>query len=110
MSTGLGTKSLQPAMLLGRIQKLLELEWIYEKEIATSETTVSELMYPPGEELTALKEFAKVGDIGGVEEEVERLRDLDKKYGVFCDRILAFTYEFDDTGILEFISTVVHNS
>ncbi|MBP0009155.1 ATP-binding protein [Roseofilum sp. Belize Diploria] len=103
-------KPLQIEQLLSRIQKLLELDWICEKAIATSETTVSELMYPPREELTALKEFAQVGDISGVEEEVERLRGLDEKYGVFCDRILAFTYEFDDTGILEFISTVVHNS
>ncbi|MBP0027524.1 ATP-binding protein [Roseofilum sp. Guam] len=102
-------KPVQIEQFLSRIQKLLELDWIYERAIATSETTVSELIYPPGEELTALKEFAKVGDIGGVEEEVERLHGLDEKYEVFCDRILAFTNEFDDTGILEFLSSAQIN-
>ncbi|MBP0027525.1 hybrid sensor histidine kinase/response regulator [Roseofilum sp. Guam] len=103
-------KPVDMEQLLGRIQQLLALEWIYEIPTDTSEAKSSELIYPPREELTLLKELAKVGDIGGVEEEVERLGNLDEKYGVFCDRILAFTHEFDDTGILEFISTVVHHS
>ena len=103
-------KPVDMEQLLGRIQQLLALEWIYEIPTDTSEAKSSELICPPQEELTLLKKLAKVGDIGGVEEEVERLGNLDEKYGVFCDHILAFTHEFDDTGILEFISTVVHHS
>jgi len=99
-------KPVDMEQLLGRMQKTLELEWIYETHTEPSKATPSELVYPPGEELTTLKELAKVGDIEGVEDEVERLRNLDEKYGVFCDRILALAEEFDDMGIIDFLTHV----
>ncbi|MBP0009157.1 MULTISPECIES: ATP-binding protein [unclassified Roseofilum] len=100
-------KPVDMKQLLGRIQKLLELEWIYETSMTPSEAATSELIYPPREQLTDLKELAQESDITGVEEEVERLRGKDSKYGVFCDRILALANEFDDRGIVEFLAHVI---
>jgi len=98
-------KPVEMEQLLGRIQKLLDLEWIYETQPETSKANLSELIYPPTEELTDLRQSAKLGDIGGVEDEAERLRNLDEKYGVFCDRVLALAHEFDDTGILHLLDS-----
>ncbi|MDJ1183844.1 ATP-binding protein [Roseofilum casamattae] len=89
-------------ILLERIQIWLNLDWIYEEPVAPEEPV--EYLYPPLEELKQLKYLARIGDFGGVDEEIERLRCLDATYNGFCDRLLSLADEFDESGILELLT------
>jgi response regulator RpfG family c-di-GMP phosphodiesterase len=94
--------------LLHKLQKYLHLTWIYE-EVATDLSTASsensgQVIYPPQDQLQELFKAASVGYIDGIEAEATRLRALDPAYHPFCDRIMGLSSEFDDQGILHFIS------
>ncbi|MBP0013839.1 MAG: response regulator [Roseofilum sp. SBFL] len=95
-------------LLLRKLKKYLNLTWIYE-EVPEANSPPSlgssvELVYPPQEELQGLVKTAAVGYIDGIEAEVARLRALDTIYYPFCDRIMEFISEFDDQGIIAFIT------
>ena len=89
-------------ILLERIQIWLHLDWIYEESAAPQAPV--EYLYPPMEELKQLKYLARIGDFGGVDEEIQRLRGLDATYDGFCDRLLSLADEFDESGILELLT------
>jgi CheY-like chemotaxis protein len=98
-------KPVEMELLLARIQKYLNLEWIYVQVAQEEESSnIQELIYPPPSELENLRHLAQLGDILGIRREVQRIRELDATYQVFCDRVLALANEFDDAGILQLLS------
>ncbi|MBD1806092.1 response regulator [Microcoleus sp. FACHB-SPT15] len=87
-------KPVRSKELFELLQSHLGLEWVYEEEITTpgklddtriqthgdsSHTSVS-LVAPPVEEVDALFELAKIGDIKGILEGAERLEQMDEKF------------------------------
>lgn len=99
-------KPLDLEKLLIRLQKHLQLSWIYEETESASETEAQDLQIPPESELDLLYQATKIGDIEAIEQRVQDLKAQDPIYGLFCDRILALANEFDDQGILEFLDSV----
>ena len=88
-------KPVRSKELFELLQSHLGLEWVYEEEAATSrkqdDTQVQthggdssqacvSLVAPPVEEVAALFELAKIGDIKGILEGAERLEQMDERF------------------------------
>ncbi|MEM9539949.1 MAG: AAA family ATPase [Cyanobacteria bacterium P01_E01_bin.42] len=89
--------------LLICLQKYLDLQWIYEdlEKPTESEDALRAIdqEIPPQEELQVLFGASKIGDIQVIEEEAQRLLELDDRYRSFAERILALAEEFDEREI-----------
>ena len=104
-------KPIEVENLLVRLQKWLNLEWIYEKQLpSTLEDTASEavapttqLIVPPVEDIAKIHRAAKIGDIEQIEIEVTRIKQLDKQYISFCNRVLELALNFEDRKIVSLI-------
>ncbi len=102
-------KPVEVEKLFSCLEKRLQLKWIYESQEppATSPEKSSEsptqFLAPPPEELTAIYQAAKIGDIDRIETEAMRIKRLDKKYVLFSDRLLQLAGEFEDGQILSLI-------
>ncbi|MEM9539475.1 MAG: ATP-binding protein [Cyanobacteria bacterium P01_E01_bin.42] len=97
-------KPIDMEKLFIRMQKYLEIEWIYEEREGENQGREGELVFPEELELDTLIQAAKIGDIEAIEDEARRIRDSEPKYQVFCDRILALAGEFDERGIIELLN------
>jgi len=82
-----------------RLQKYLQLTWIYEEQAETELRVEEEMIFPTADELSPLWKATKIGDIEAIEEEAQRLKEKDSNYRVFGDRILGLAAEFDEMGI-----------
>ncbi|MDJ1176787.1 hybrid sensor histidine kinase/response regulator [Roseofilum capinflatum] len=92
--------------LLIVLQKYLNLQWVYESIESVSVATEKEIVFPKNDELLKMYEMAKIGDILGIEQEAQRLKDIDPNYHGFCERILILAAEFEDKTIVELIDSV----
>lgn len=97
--------------LLAEIQRLLDLQWIYEAlpesdpiAPADDQAQSPELLFPPPEELTALYNAAQSGFISDVQQEAQRLKALAPKYVPLAHRILELSQQFDDEGIVKLLA------
>ena len=104
-------KPVQLDELFDQLKHYLGLEWIYgATDAAPSASQASlpstdQLIFPPIEELKVLYKAAKRGDIVGIQEEANRIKSLDPKYGAFADRILELADRFDDETIIKLVES-----
>ncbi|MDJ1180906.1 ATP-binding protein [Roseofilum sp. BLCC_M91] len=103
-------KPIDLEQLLIRLQQYLQLTWIYEKKSEPDSSIQQDLIFPTEEELSALWDATKIGDIEAIEQEAQRLNAKDARYRVFCDRILALAAEFDEIGIKTLLDTKSHTT
>ncbi|MDY6802539.1 MAG: MASE1 domain-containing protein [Cyanobacteriota bacterium] len=102
-------KPVEVEKLFSCLEKRLELKWIYESQeppatsAEKSPEEPSQFLVPPPEQLTAIYQAAKIGDIARIETEAMRIKRLDKKYVLFSDRLLQLAGEFEDAQILSLI-------
>ncbi|GAX40170.1 multi-sensor hybrid histidine kinase [Tolypothrix sp. NIES-4075] len=94
--------------LLGEIQRLLKLQWIYETEKEVTQPTVSNTdqvdpIVPPAAELAALYTAAQGGFMTDVQQEANRLKQLSPEYTAFANQVLELSQQFDDEAILRLI-------
>ncbi|MCU0550178.1 MAG: ATP-binding protein [Leptolyngbya sp. Prado105] len=98
--------------LISEIQHHLSLQWNYEAPIEAkvdsdrSETTV-EWVVPTATDLIALYRAAKSGLMAEIEQEANRLKQLDPKYGLFANKLLELSQSFDDEAILDLLAPYV---
>ncbi len=103
-------KPVQSEELLNQLKHYLKLEWIYEaKDELTIQTQdaslpMSEMVVPPAKELTALYKAAKSGYILDIQEEANRLKQLDSDYAAFADKIIELADAFEDEAIAKWVS------
>ena len=103
-------KPVQSEELLNQLQNYLDLEWIYEaKDELTPQTQdasvpMSEMVVPPAKELKALHKAARSGYILDIQEEANRLKQLDPEYAAFADKILELADAFEDEAIAKWVS------
>ncbi len=102
-------KPVQAEELLNQIKDYLNLSWIYDKEgtgstvqLGTKESAAmplrqspSEMVIPPREELVALYEAVRSGDVEGVEQGIIQLKQLNPEYTAFASRILELAEDFE---------------
>lgn len=98
--------------LLKALENLLNLTWIYEEplnndtDINIAETTM-DLVFPSSEELITLFNAAQRGLIGQVQQEANRLQQLNPKYTRFVNRVLELSQDFEIDAILHLIKNRV---
>ena len=75
---------------------VLNIEWIYKKS-PEPESEVLPVAFPPKEDLTALIEFAEKGLITEIQDYTARLRQTDRRFHSFADKVdqLAENFQFD---------------
>ncbi|MGK7904963.1 MAG: ATP-binding protein [Hormoscilla sp.] len=98
-------KPVQVSDLLEKLRVHLGPEWIYAPQDDTVEEvrSVQEIIAPPPEELEALGKAARIGYIEGVEEEANRIKQLDGKYRPFADKVIQLAREFEVDEINELV-------
>lgn len=96
--------------LLAELQRLLQLQWIYEtlpeptgEVVTTSEE--ANLVMPPPAELTALYAAIQGGFITDVQHEANRIKELAPEYVAFANRVLELSQKFDDEAILRLLKS-----
>ncbi|HEY1012527.1 MAG TPA: two-component regulator propeller domain-containing protein [Herpetosiphonaceae bacterium] len=106
---GFVSKPVDAGQILELVRRHVRLEWIVAPAEALAAPPLSadgdpggdELILPPREELEALYERARFGDMRSVREQAERLGRLSPRYEAFARRILALAEAFDDEQIQE---------
>ena len=102
-------KPIQASELLNKLQKHLNLKWVYQEisrslfsEVAeTTETT--EITPPPVEEIENLYSLAMKGHFKGIIKQVKLIQNLDQKYVPFAKKVEQLAKGFEDQKLLEFI-------
>jgi len=108
------SKPIQVEELLEVLKNYLQIEWIYDQpadwanaqpEGFTDLLNVQsgELVIPPSTELVALFNAARIGDIEVVEQEADRLKQIDGNYLPFANKILQFAKNFEEKELLAFV-------
>ncbi|KPA10693.1 chemotaxis protein CheY [Candidatus Magnetomorum sp. HK-1] len=101
--------------VLETIKKLLQLEWIYEKNDAlkTNHKKILsediEIIPPPQEELEILFELAKFGSMEMIKQKSLHLEELDEKYTYFAQKLRILSEEFADEKILKLIKKFIND-
>jgi signal transduction histidine kinase/DNA-binding response OmpR family regulator len=107
-------KPVQADSLLESLEKLLELEWLYEEEKKESNNEVknngTEIVSPPAEELILLLDLSRKGLISNLLQELDRIEQQDGKFLNFAQEIRKFAKSFQMRQIRAFIEKYqVHN-
>ncbi|MEG4118778.1 ATP-binding protein [Microcoleus sp. N9_B4] len=106
-------KPIQVEELLEVLKIYLQIEWIYDQPADWANQQVGftnilntqsvELVIPPSTELVALFNAARIGDIEVVEQEANRLKQIDGNYLPFANKILQFANNFEEKELLAFM-------
>ncbi|MCL1471256.1 ATP-binding protein [Argonema antarcticum] len=98
--------------LLGELQRHLELQWIYETarsadELSAKFSDALDWVVPPREELAVLYRAAQDGFMTDIQQEANRLKQLNPQYATFTNKILELSQRFDDEAILNLLKAHV---
>ncbi|MEJ1936908.1 histidine kinase, partial [Nostoc sp. NIES-2111] len=84
----------------------LLLNWSYASQdhsLAKTYCHLEEIIFPPATELVNLYQAAKTGYVMGIQEEINRIRQLDEKYTGFSNKLSELVAEFEDEEIVAMI-------
>lgn len=99
-------KPIQATELLQKLQRLLNLEWIYEEETSiNAELETDNLVAPPLEQLELLYELAMKGNFKGIIKYAVQIETMDVSYRPFAQKLQQFAREFQDEKILGLIQS-----
>ncbi len=102
-------KPVQAEELLEQLKHHLQLTWIYQNghELTTepkdSSAFAGEMVVPPTSELVALYQAVQRFDLVDIQAETNRIKQLDPKYTVFADKLLALADEFEMAAIAQLV-------
>jgi CheY-like chemotaxis protein len=99
-------KPFQAEMLLGLLQELLNLTWIYDEERAVSSSKLL-AKGPSPQQATTLWELAKIGDIMGILDFVTYLEEADAELKPFVSQVRQLAREFEDETICQLAARYV---
>ncbi|MGB3639987.1 MAG: ATP-binding protein [Rivularia sp. (in: cyanobacteria)] len=90
------------------LAKQLNITWRYSleeniKQMPSKAPPKNQIIIPPTSELTMLLEFAKQGKIKGIQEELDRIEQIDKKYQQFVEELDSFAKSFNINKIRQFL-------
>lgn len=101
-------KPIQASELLNKLQKYLNLEWVYQETIesASRETraiTEGEIIPPPLEELQSLYNLAMKGHFKGIIKQAKLIQQRSPNFVLFTQKVEELARDFQDKEIQEFI-------
>jgi signal transduction histidine kinase/CheY-like chemotaxis protein len=90
------------------LAKQLQITWLYSNEEITKSMSLksrpkNNIVIPPASELTMLLEFAKQGKIKGIQQELDRISQIDPEYQDFVNELYSFVKSFNIKKIREFL-------
>ncbi|WP_414623598.1 ATP-binding protein [Calothrix sp. CCY 0018] len=90
------------------LAKQLNITWRYSlkekiKPAASKAFPKKKIIIPPISELTMLLEFAKQGRITGIQKELDRIAEIDRKYQDFVSELNSFAQSFNINKIRQFL-------
>lgn len=93
--------------LLEKLQKYLQIEWIYEEKAASPEHTLEnqELFPPPAEQLENIYELAMKGNFKGIIKQAKLLEEIDQKYLPFASKLNQLAKGFQDREIVVLVQS-----
>ena len=102
------SKPVQAEELYVLLAKHLDLSWVYAETLTLPTVTVamqaeSEIVRPPASELANLIEYARKGQMKGIEQELEKLTKSDAKYQPFVNQLNQLVQEFNIQKIRQFL-------
>jgi signal transduction histidine kinase/FixJ family two-component response regulator len=100
------SKPVQAEELYSMLSQHLVLDWVYEKNARQSNPVKAEMVMPPVSELTTLLEFAKKGQIKGLQEELKRIAQIDMTYEPFVNHLDQLAKGFNIQKIRQFLNDV----
>ncbi len=97
--------------LLEQLQLQLSLEWVRDTTDTetNSEHVETRRAIPPMENLTALRDYARIGYIQGLNEELKRVLTLDTAYEEFVLHLREMAKQFRTTEIIELIEEAMNH-
>jgi PAS domain S-box-containing protein len=102
-------KPIQTDDLLQKLQKHLQLEWLYDQK--TQQSTIqldlgreNVIIAPPEQELEVLFHLAQTGNLKAIITHIERLQQLDEKYVPFVNKIQQMAKNYQMKKIKKFIN------
>ncbi|MCD8489521.1 MAG: MASE1 domain-containing protein [Desertifilum sp.] len=102
-------KPVQIEELYQILEKHLQLSWLYSEEKIeklAQPTQSTEVEIPPLSELTSLLEFAKRGQMKGIQQELERLSHLNASYQPFVNKLDLLVKQFNIQKIRQFLQEI----
>ncbi len=109
-------KPIKANELLNKLQKHLNLEWVYQETInsasgeATEITENTEIIPPPLEELQSLYSLAMKGHLKGIIKEVKLIQQREPKFVVFAQKVEELARNFEDKELLDLIQKSLQES
>ncbi|MEG4529813.1 ATP-binding protein [Microcoleus sp. D2_18a_D3] len=102
------SKPVQAEELYVLLAKHLELSWVYAQTLTVplanlQEQAEVEMVVPPASELANLREYARKGQMKGIEQELEKLTESDAKYQPFVNQLNQLVKEFNIQKIRQFL-------
>ncbi len=102
------SKPVQAEELYVLLAKHLDLSWVYAEILAVSTATVaiqaeSAIIRPLASELENLLEYARKGQMKGIEQELEKLNQSDAKYQPFVNQLNQLVKDFNIQKIRQFL-------
>lgn len=100
-------KPVLAAELLKKLQKYLQLEWLYEAETSEPEpvTENAELIAPPPVDLEIFYELAMKGNFKGILKQAKVLEQREQTYRAFAQKLHQLAKGFQDQEILALVQT-----
>ncbi len=84
----------------------LQLTWNYEEVEAVNQPKI---IFPPTTELEKIYQASRIGDVDMIINEANRLEQLNPEYQSFATRLIDFAEDFDDTGIIKFLESIMRS-
>jgi PAS domain S-box-containing protein len=100
--------------LLSQIGRYLNVTWIFDTEANNpkpkTQIQTSTFTTPPHHELKSLHLAARMGDIEMIEQEANRIHQLDVIYKPFANKLLEFVQEMNEAAILKLIQQAIEKN
>jgi signal transduction histidine kinase/DNA-binding NarL/FixJ family response regulator len=109
-------KPIQADSLLAALQKLLQLEWVYEEsplerqEKTLEQINLAEIIPLSGEDLTLLYDLTRKGLVNNLLDEIERIEKIDDKFIPFTRKLRQFASGFQLRQMRTFIEQYLESN
>jgi len=90
------TKPIRLENLLEKFGTYLHLEWVFEQSMSTTESPIEQIAFvlPPVNELLALLNAARIGDILEIRSRIDHLEQINSAFRPFTNKIRELTRNF----------------
>ncbi|NMF56964.1 PAS domain S-box protein [Pseudanabaena yagii] len=104
-------KPIEATTLLNKLAQHLNLSWIYAESLPSPPSLdlynadPIRQTIPPDRELTIIRDALEVGDFKAIEQEAQRIVQLDTQYQWFVNHLVTLAQDFDEMSILQLINS-----